>query len=150
MKKYKQPKSTDDGIHKPIILEGQPFDWSEGAKAAQAVGRKDGSINWKAASMADPGICSCPACGRSHWKEGTKQRCTRCKFEYPIDWREIVRLGRERRTTFWGRKVDTESFYYKLGMKLGASCDRENWIDSMEALDVAVREAIKDNQKNVI
>ncbi len=38
-----------------------------------------------AAFCADPGICSCPACGQMHWAWGNRQRCLKCEFEYPTD-----------------------------------------------------------------
>jgi len=61
------------------ILEGEPFDWKQGAEAMNHVQREDGSVNWRAAACADPGVIKCPKCDTYYWAEGTKVRCTECK-----------------------------------------------------------------------
>lgn len=78
---------------KPIILEGEPFDWAAGNEAASNVIDDDGEINWGNAFAADPGVVSCPRCCTYHWAEGTKQRCTECGFEYPTNWRHWFTSG---------------------------------------------------------
>lgn len=54
---------------------------------------EDGSPNWRAAFGADPGCCSCPACGAMYWAWGRKQRCKRCQFEYESDWWPMYSYG---------------------------------------------------------
>ncbi len=79
-------RKRDHGIKRAVILEGHPFDWEEGARAAKHAIDDDGQVNWKAAFCADPGVVSCPACGVSHWREGTRVRCAMedCKHEWPL------------------------------------------------------------------
>ena len=58
-----------------VLLDGERFDWQEGAKAAAACVREDGEVDWRAAYSADPGVTRCPKCGTYHWREGTRRRC---------------------------------------------------------------------------
>ncbi len=46
-----------------------------------------------AAAGADPGICSCPACGVMYWAWGRRQRCADCGFAYPVDWWAMYSYG---------------------------------------------------------
>lgn len=62
----------------PIILRGRPFDWEEGARYASQVQNDDGTINWRAAFSADPGVHQCPACGLFMWREGEVVMCPDC------------------------------------------------------------------------
>lgn len=43
-------------MQRPIILEGQPFDWAEGEKNMLKVVDENGELNWRAAFSADPGV----------------------------------------------------------------------------------------------
>lgn len=54
---------------------------------------EDGSPNWSAAFGADPGCCSCPACGASYWAWGKRQRCKKCGLEYHTDWWSMYSHG---------------------------------------------------------
>jgi uncharacterized Zn finger protein (UPF0148 family) len=68
----------------PIILEGESFDWKAGQKAASHVINNNGSINWTAAMLADPGVMSCPSCGIHLWWEGKRVRCPDCGHEWNV------------------------------------------------------------------
>jgi ssDNA-binding Zn-finger/Zn-ribbon topoisomerase 1 len=65
-------------MKRAIILKGKPFDWEEGKKNLLNVVREDGSINWRAASKADPGVMHCPICQLYLWREGEKVKCPDC------------------------------------------------------------------------
>lgn len=69
-------------ILRPEIIEGQPFDWEFGAKAAAMAVDDDGEVNWRAAFYADPGTMTCPGCLRKLWREGTLVRCPDCQHEW--------------------------------------------------------------------
>jgi len=76
----------------PIVIDPPDFDqhaaWKECHDAVEKCGGiqdADGEVNWRAAFSADPGVCSCPACGESYWCWGRRQRCRKCGFEYPTD-----------------------------------------------------------------
>lgn len=75
----------------PIILEGEPFDWEAGAKAASEVMNGE-YINWMAALAADPGVMTCPACKVYLWREGQVVRCPDCAHE----WNQRERENKER------------------------------------------------------
>ncbi len=79
-------RQRDNPLLRPVILEGEHFDWEDGAAhAANAVG-DDGEVNWRSASYADPGVVACPECGVFHWREGTRVRCAMddCKHEWVV------------------------------------------------------------------
>lgn len=91
---------SDDGLYDPIVIDPLAHDNDEAWKECQdyveqcgGVSDRDGNVNWRAAFGADPGVCSCPACGRNHWAFGNRQRCTRCDFEYPTDWWPMYSYG---------------------------------------------------------
>lgn len=65
------------------IIEGKPFDWNRGEEAMKNVVNSDGSINWGAAAVADPGVTHCPVCSTKFWAEGTRLECTVCKTHFP-------------------------------------------------------------------
>ncbi len=64
------------------ILEGQPFDWDSGAEAMKHVVNQDGTVNYRAAMYADPGVMQCPHCNEYHWREGVRVECPDCGKEY--------------------------------------------------------------------
>ena len=79
-------------MHDPIVIDPPDFDqsaaWQECRDFVERCGgleRDDGEPNMRAASGADPGICSCPACHEMYWMWGRKQRCAKCGFEYPTN-----------------------------------------------------------------
>lgn len=65
-------------MERPIIIEGEPFDWEEGGKNMLNVVDAAGEVNWQAAFSADPGVMQCPRCREYLWKEGTKVQCPNC------------------------------------------------------------------------
>ena len=65
-------------MERPIIIEGEEFDWDAGSKAMTSVINHDGEINWRAAAAADPGVTSCPNCKEYYWREGSKVKCKKC------------------------------------------------------------------------
>ena len=65
-----------------IILEGPAFDWADGARYSAKVVQPDGSVDWRAAAFADPGIMKCPGCGAYLWLEGWRVRCPECSTEW--------------------------------------------------------------------
>lgn len=77
----------------PIVIDPPGFDqkaaWGECHDYVEKCGGladDEGNPNWRAAFGADPGCCSCPACGEYYWAWGRKQRCVKCSFEYETDW----------------------------------------------------------------
>ncbi|OPZ66111.1 MAG: hypothetical protein BWY85_00047 [Firmicutes bacterium ADurb.Bin506] len=83
------PPPDDRSTHHPVIVDTEPVDltrvWKDCANAADKVVRQDGTVNYRAAACADPGVCACPACGRYHWSIGFWHQCTRCGFVYPTN-----------------------------------------------------------------
>lgn len=69
-------------MKRPIILEGEPFDWNAGAEAAGRIVNERGYINWKAAMAADPGVMRCPGCALWLWREGERVGCPECGEEF--------------------------------------------------------------------
>ncbi len=69
------------------IIEGHPFDWEGAKEASDHVIDAHGEVNWKAASMADPGVTSCPDCGEYHWAEGVILECGACSSHFYTHWR---------------------------------------------------------------
>ena len=65
-------------MRRPIIIEGEEFDWDRGSKAMTHVIADDGEVNWMAAASADPGVTSCPSCKEYYWREGKKVKCKEC------------------------------------------------------------------------
>lgn len=87
-------------MRNPIVIEPEGFTqdaaWGECREYVDKCGgltHEGGEINWRAAAGADPGICSCPACGEMFWCWGSKQRCAVCGFEYPTDWWPMYSWG---------------------------------------------------------
>lgn len=77
----------------PIVIDPPDFDqkaaWRECNEYVEKCGGlayPDGEPNMWAAAGADPGVCSCPACGEFYWAWGRRQKCRKCNFEYPTDW----------------------------------------------------------------
>ena len=84
----------------PIVIDPAEFSqqaaWDECRQYVEDCGglaHDDGEPNWRAAFGADPGVCSCPACGEMYWAWGRKQRCVKCAFEYPTDWWSMYSWG---------------------------------------------------------
>ena len=84
----------------PIVIDPPGFDqdaaWKECRDHVEKCGgiaTDDGEVNWRAAFGADPGCCSCPACGEFYWAWGRKQRCASCGFEYETDWWPMYSYG---------------------------------------------------------
>jgi hypothetical protein len=84
----------------PIVIDPPNFDqraaWNECSEFVEKCGglqHDDGEVNWRAAFGADPGCCSCPACGETYWAWGRVQRCVKCAFEYPTDWWPMYSWG---------------------------------------------------------
>lgn len=76
----------------PCVIDPPDFSaseaWNECREYVDKCGglsHDDGSVNLRAAHGADPGICGCPACGRTAWAFGIRHRCRTCGFEYPIN-----------------------------------------------------------------
>ena len=65
-------------MQRPIILEGEPFDWLEGQKNLIGAVDENGEVNWLAAMSADPGCMKCPKCQEWLWREGIKVECPEC------------------------------------------------------------------------
>lgn len=49
--------------------------WGGCEEAGKHVVRGDGTVNWRAAFAADPGVTKCPACHRYLWWEGASLQC---------------------------------------------------------------------------
>lgn len=84
----------------PIVIDPPGFDqaaaWNECREYVDKCGglqHEGGEVNWRAAFGADPGCCSCPACGEMYWAWGRRQRCVKCAFEYPTDWWSMYSWG---------------------------------------------------------
>lgn len=91
---------TDDWIGDPDVVDPPGFDqasaWQECRDEVDRCGGltyPDGEPNWRAAFSADPGCCSCPACGASYWAWGRVHRCKRCQFVYPTNWWPMLSWG---------------------------------------------------------
>lgn len=115
----------------PIVIDPPNFDqkaaWAECAGYVEKCGglsHEDGTLNMRAVSGADPGVCSCPACGTSYWCWGNVQRCRVCEFEYPTDWWPMyswgaqANAGRKHRGS-WPYKHDEHMKhpYYRYGFE---------------------------------
>lgn len=83
------------GPVEPIVIDPPGFDiraaWQECQEYSDRMHACERPL--AAAAGADPGICSCPACGVMHWAWGRAQRCTACGFEYPTDWWAMYSFG---------------------------------------------------------
>lgn len=84
----------------PIVIDPPCFDQNAGWKECNeyvdkcgGLTHEDGEVNWRAASGADPGCCSCPACGEMYWAWGRIQQCVKCSFQYPTDWWPMYSWG---------------------------------------------------------
>lgn len=60
-------------------VRGWKFDWGEAKRDFDNL--MAANREWKAASVADPGCCSCPQCGEYHWREFEVFLCSRCGAE---------------------------------------------------------------------
>jgi len=84
-------------VKDPIVIDPPGFDlakvWAECSEASKHLTYPDGSINWKAAFSADPGVCTCPNCREYFWAWGRLIRCTECGFEFPTDWLAMYSWG---------------------------------------------------------
>lgn len=115
----------------PIVIDPPGFDqdaaWKECSEYVEKCGglmRADGEPNWRAAFSADPGCCSCPACGEMYWAWGRVQRCAKCSFEYPTDWWCMyswgtqAHAGRRHRGTWHYKHVEYMKHpYYRYGFE---------------------------------
>jgi uncharacterized Zn finger protein (UPF0148 family) len=68
-------------MKEPLILEGEPFDWEEGARQAEKHG---GGNTIRGAMFSDPGCMSCPGCDEMLWREGVRVRCPHCGHEWVV------------------------------------------------------------------
>jgi Zn finger protein HypA/HybF involved in hydrogenase expression len=69
-------------MKRPIILQGESFDWEKGQEYATHAVDEEGNVNWGAAMFADPGVMQCPACNAYLWKEGKRVCCPDCGHEW--------------------------------------------------------------------
>lgn len=72
-------------MKRPIILQGEPFDWEAGQQAMLNVVGPDGDVNWGAAMAVDPGCMQCPSCGEWLWREGTVVACRTCHTVFVVN-----------------------------------------------------------------
>jgi len=72
------------GMKRPIILQGEPFDWQAGGQAMESAVGESGQVNWRAAAMADPGVMRCPDCNVWLWREGQKVECPHCHTTFDV------------------------------------------------------------------
>lgn len=84
----------------PIVIDPPGFDqkaaWAGRRQYVEGCGglaHEDGEPNWRAAFGADPGACSCPACGEKYWAWGRVIRCADCGFSFPTDWWPMYSRG---------------------------------------------------------
>ena len=134
----------------PIVIDPPNFDpaaaWAECRAHVDQCGglaHEDGSPNWNAAFGADPGICSCPACGEMYWAWGKVQRC-KCGFEYPTDWWPMYSWGVQatRSALLQQSKRHEQRMdhpYYRYGFEHPvadpwAEHDRQEWRDEVKRL----------------
>lgn len=68
-------------MKEPIVLEGQSFDWEEGARLAE---RHGGGNTIRGAMFSDPGVMACPGCDELLWREGVRVRCPHCGHEWTV------------------------------------------------------------------
>ena len=59
-------------MQRPIIIEGQPFDWKEGEKNMLNAVDESGEVNWFAAMNADPGVMQCPKCQHGYGEKARR------------------------------------------------------------------------------
>lgn len=110
----------------PIVIDPPNFDqdaaWQECRDYVDKCGglvHEDGSTNWRAAFGADPGCCSCPACGETYWAWGRRQRCVKCAFEYPTGWWPMYSWGSSAANSHRRYKHDERMThpYYRYGFE---------------------------------
>lgn len=65
--------------HAKIISGAYPNCW--GNPNANLV-LSDGSVNWGAAHIADPGVKKCPGCDTFVWNEGSIMECPDCHTQF--------------------------------------------------------------------
>lgn len=126
----------------PIVIDPPNFDqkaaWDECCDYVDKCGglsHEDGEPNWRAAFGADPGVCSCPACGEFYWMWGNRQRCVKCAFEYPTDWWPMYSWGSQAGRSDKAKYKHPERLahpYYRYGFEnptddSWATCHTEQW-----------------------
>lgn len=131
----------------PIVIDPPDFDqaaaWKECSDYVEQCGgltHEDGSVNWRTACGADPGVCSCPACGEMYWAWGSRQRCVKCSFEYPTDWWPMYSYGSQdaKRGRQSKHSNQTTHPYYRYGFEHPAAdpwkeCHTQEWRDAIKA-----------------
>jgi hypothetical protein len=80
-------------MKEPIILKPEGMTPESGWKECEEYVKKcggcvheDGSVNWRAAFGADPGVCTCPRCAVMLSAWGTRIECPDCHFQFPTHW----------------------------------------------------------------
>ncbi len=68
-------------MKQPILIEGQAFDWDEGARLAE---RHGGANTIRGALFVDPGVMSCPGCDEMLWREGIRVQCPHCGHQWEV------------------------------------------------------------------
>lgn len=127
----------------PIVIDPPNFDqkaaWNECHEYVEKCGglvHEDGEPNWRAAFGADPGVCSCPACGVMYWAWGRVQRCVKCSLEYPTDWWPMYSWGvssaRQEATRRYRHDERMKHPYYRYGFEHPVAdpweeCHTEAW-----------------------
>lgn len=66
--------------HATIVCGKYDDAWDK--NAADHVVNDDGSINWRAAFFADPGVKSCPRCKTYFWNEAAVMECPDCHVQF--------------------------------------------------------------------
>ena len=132
----------------PIVIDPPNFDqkeaWQECSDYVEQCGgmvHEDGEPNWRAAFGADPGCCSCPACGEMYWQWGRVQRCVVCAFEYPTDWWPMYSYGVQatRRETRYKHEERMKHPYYRYGFEHPVEDpwkehNKQEWRDAIKAV----------------
>lgn len=90
----------------PIVIDPPGFDQKAGWKECREW--SDNHEGFAAAAGADPGICSCPACGEMYWAWGRIQKCVKCDFEYPTDAWAMFSWGTQAKWRQANTKIDPE------------------------------------------
>jgi hypothetical protein len=66
--------------HARIISGAYPDAFNK--DAFDNIANEDGSINWRAAMWADPGVKSCPQCKAHFWNEADVLECPDCHIQF--------------------------------------------------------------------
>lgn len=133
----------------PIVIDPPNFDqaaaWAECRKWVDDCGGLDETnpSHMRAASGADPGICSCPACGTMYWMWGRVQRCRMCEFEYPTDWWPMYSWGssasKKSQKSPYRQEERMKHPYYRYGFEHPADdpwmeCHKPAWQEAIRNL----------------